>query len=413
MTVAEFITKWRHHGLTERSASQTHFIDLCRLVDHPDPVSADPLGVEFTFERGATKATGGNGWADVWKKGAFGWEYKGPHHNLDEAYEQLLRYQGSLENPPLLITCDTDRILIHTHFPNTPTKKFELTLEGLAESEQFSILSAVFHEIDRLRPGKTIQAITEEAAGQITDIAQALRTRGIPPTKVARFLDRVVFCLFAEDVGLLPPRTFTRVIDNTKHNPAEFKNVVGGLFAQMATGGHFGADRIPHFDGHVFDDAEVLDLTVEELERVAGVTVLDWGAIDPSIFGTLFERALDPDKRSQLGAHYTSREDIETIVGPVVMAPLRGEWSRVREQAAALLDGDPTKRQVKRAEKLLREFLERMQHVTVLDPACGSGNFLYVTLQKLKDLERDAIMFAAPYFGFFPASVPGNSTGSR
>jgi type II restriction/modification system DNA methylase subunit YeeA len=406
MTVAEFIVKWRHVDLTERASSHTHFNDLCRLVEHQDPVSADPQGTWFTFERGAAKATGGDGWADVWKKGFFGWEYKGRHRDLATAYGQLLLYQGALENPPLLVVCDTDRILVHTHFPNTPSVTHELTLAGLADAAQFSILHAVFHEPDRLRPFKTIQAITEEAAGKITDIAQALRSRGIWPTKVARFLDRVVFCLFAEDVGLLPERIFTRVIENTKRDPARFKIVVGILFAVMATGGDFGADRIAHFDGNVFDDTEVLDLTPEDLALLAGVTAMDWAAVDASIFGTLFERALDPDKRTQLGAHYTSREDIETIVEPVVMEPLRREWLVVRDQATALLDAKPTKQKTKKAAQLLRDFLGRLQTVTVLDPACGSGNFLYVTLQKLKDLEKDVIVFAAPHFGFLPGVGP-------
>jgi len=406
MTVTEFIAKWRHVGLTERASSQTHFNDLCRLVDHPDPVSADPQGTWFTFERGAARATGGDGWADVWKRGFFGWEYKGRHRDLNAAYAQLLLYQGALENPPLLVTCDTDRIVIHTHFPNTPGETRELTLDGLADAEQFSILHAVFHEPERLRPSKTIQAITEETAGKITDIAQALRSRGIEATRVARFLDRVVFCLFAEDVGLLPERIFTRVIENAGRDQARFRATVGGLFAAMATGGDFGADRIAHFDGDVFKDAEALEVTSDELAMLAGITSLDWSAIDPSIFGTLFERALDPDKRSQLGAHYTSREDIETIVEPVVMGPLRREWAAVRDQATALLEGKATKRMNRKAASLIRDFLGRLQSVTVLDPACGSGNFLYVTLQKLKDIEKEVIVFAAPHFGFLPGVGP-------
>ena len=114
MTVAEFIGKWRDHELKERSAAQEHFIDLCRLVGHPTPAEADRIGESFTFERGAAKATGGEGWADVWKKECFGWEYKGKAKDLDTAYVQLLKYQGALENPPLLVTCETDRIVVHT-----------------------------------------------------------------------------------------------------------------------------------------------------------------------------------------------------------------------------------------------------------------------------------------------------------
>jgi hypothetical protein len=407
MTVAEFIAKWRDVDLTERSSSQTHFIDLCRLVGDEDPVSADPRGEWYTFERGLVKSTGADGWADVWKRGFFAWEYKGRHRDLAAAYDQLLRYQGALENPPLLVTCDTDRILVHTHFPNTPTETRELTLEGLADSAQFSALVAVFKEPDRLRPAKTIQVITEEAAGRITDVVQALRARGVPATRVARFIDRVVFCLFAEDVGLLPARIFTRVIENTRRDPARFRMLAGALFAAMATGGDFGADRIAYFDGDVFKNAEALELTAEELAQLGSVTTLDWAAIDPSIFGTLFERALDPDKRSQLGAHYTSRGDIETIVDPVVVEPLRREWAVAQAEVDELLAGRPTPRQHRKARQILRGFLDRLQTVTVLDPACGSGNFLYVTLQKLKDLEKDVIVFAGlRHFPFFPDVGP-------
>ena len=179
MTVAEFIAKWRDVDLTERSSSPTQFIDRCGLVGHSDPVSAAPHGEWFTCERGLVKSTGGDGWADVWKRGVFGWEYKGRHRDLTAASDHLLRDQGALENPPVLVTGDTNRILLHTHFPNTPTETRELTLEGLADSEQFSALHAVFHEPDRLRPVKTIPIITEEAASQITDSAQGLRARGM------------------------------------------------------------------------------------------------------------------------------------------------------------------------------------------------------------------------------------------
>ena len=408
MTVADFIAKWRHHELKERSAAQEHFLDLCRLVGHKTPAEADPEGRWFTFERGAAKATGGEGWADVWKKGFFGWEYKGPRHDLGAAYRQLLLYFGALENPPLLVTCDTDRIEVHTHFPGTPTKTYELTVEGLADPEQLAVLDAVFNGPDRLRPEKTVEGITEDAAGTITEIAQALRGRGIPPQRVARFLDRLVFCLFAEDVGLLPPKLFSKVIENTTPNPEQFKLVVGPLFAAMATGGNFGAERIAHFNGDLFQDGDVLDLTADEMRLLHSITGLDWSAIDASIFGTLFERALDPDKRSQLGAHYTSRADIETLIEPVVMQPLRLEWAAVRETVTPLVDKDRITPQGRtKASQILRGFLNRLHTVTVLDPACGSGNFLFVTLQKLQDLEKEVIVFAASTIGgLFPGVDP-------
>ena len=194
---------------------------------------------------------------------------------------------------------------------------------------------------------------------------------------------------------------------NTRTDPKLFAERVAELFRVMARGGHFGPDTIHHFNGDLFADAEVLELWAGELGWLNSVTWMDWSAIDPSIFGTLFERALDPDKRSQLGAHYTSREDIETLVEPVVMAPLRREWDVVKAQVGPLLDGTaPPPKNVTTARRHIREFLERLQAVTVLDPACGSGNFLYVTLQKLKDLEKEVIIYGSRYFAFFPQIGP-------
>ncbi|MCZ7582258.1 MAG: N-6 DNA methylase [Deltaproteobacteria bacterium] len=177
----------------------------------------------------------------------------------------------------------------------------------------------------------------------------------------------------------------------------------------MAHGGDFGMDEIRHFNGNLFHDAAVLDLTAEEIEELYNAAKLDWDAVDPSVFGTLFERGMDPDKRSQLGAHYTSREDIETIVEPVVMAPLRRDWGAVKDKLDALLDDHrknpafkdtPLGRKAwekKRREALvlLQGWLRQLAQVRILDPACGSGNFLYVALQKLKDLEKEAINYFA------------------
>jgi len=208
MTIAEFITKWRKVELKERSAAHEHFIDLCSVLHHPTPATADPLGVDYCFEKGATKIDGEDGWADVWKRGFFGWEYKGKHANLDKAYAQLLLYREPLENPPLLVVCDLDRFIIRTNFTNTPTVKHDISLDKLAEPEHFKTLRCVFWEPERLRPVKTTQAVTEDAAYRITEIAQELRKRGFAPQKVARFLDRLVFCMFAQDVALLPERLF-------------------------------------------------------------------------------------------------------------------------------------------------------------------------------------------------------------
>jgi type II restriction/modification system DNA methylase subunit YeeA len=407
MTVSEFIAKWRRNTRTERSASQEHFLDLCEVFEHPKPAEADPTGESFTFERGAAKHGGGKGWADVWKRGYFGWEYKGKHKDLNAAYDQLLKYREALENPPLLVVCDMDRFIIHTNFTSTASKTYEIALDQLDTPRNIEIMRCLFHEPERLRPDATSEAITTEVAERLARVAQNLRERGLDPTDVARFLDRIVFCLFAEDVGLLPPQLFSKVVEKSRDSE-HFSRLVGQLFDAMAVGGDFGLETIKHFDGNLFSDSPVLLLTEEEIKHVQAAARLDWGAVDPSVFGTLFERGLDPAKRSQLGAQYTSRADIETLIEPVVMQPLRREWRETQQAVENLLatgKRNPTgkekpltreteNRAHREARAALRQFHERLAEVKVLDPACGSGNFLYVTLQKLKDLEKEVLVYA-------------------
>src|SRR6185295_13269756 len=174
------------------------------------------------------------------------------------------------------------------------------------------------------------EAITQDAARRIGDIAQTMRARGLDPHEVAQFLDRIVFALFAEDVNLLPEKIFTRILRHSNRdfhpNPELFTRFVGELFQVMSHGGYWGADEIRHFNGNLFTNGPILTPTKDELTEIRRAARLDWSAIDPSIFGTLFERGLDPDKRSQLGAHYTDRDKIMMIVNPVIVRPLLVEW---------------------------------------------------------------------------------------
>ncbi len=411
MTIPEFIAKWRKVELKERSAAQEHFLDLCNVFEHPTPAAADPTGESFCFEKGAVKHGGGDGFADVWKRGFSGWEYKGKHKDLADAYDQLLRYRDALESPPLLVVCDLDRIVIHTNFTGTVSAAYDIPLEALAEPRNIEIMRAVFHNPEALRPGRTSTAVTQDAARHFAEIAAAMRERGLDPAAVAHFLDRMVFCLFAEDTGLLPDVVFSRIVEKSGNDPARFGKLLGQLFDSMATGGDFGLEHIRHFNGNLFDDRSVLDLTPADVKRIAAAAALDWSAVDPSIFGTLFERGLDPAKRSQLGAHFTSRADIELVVDAVVMAVLRREWDECRQIINNLMatgrkkptvSSAPAKplsaaamRKAKgEAGSILHQFLIRLQTVKILDPACGSGNFLYVALLRLKDLEKEAILFA-------------------
>ena len=409
LNVSEFIIKWKKAELKERSAAQEHFIDLCRLVNHATPAEADPTGETFCFEKGTAKHGGGDGFADVWKKDFFAFEYKGKHKDLAAAYDQLLLYRDALESPPLLVVCDLDRIIIHTNFTKTASATHEIPLDQLGEARSLEILHAVFSDPEKLRPGKTSEAITKEAAQQFAGIAESMRNRGLASGHVAHFLDRAVFCLFAEDIGLLPDQIFTRIVDKAAGDPAKFCRFIGQLFEAMASGGEFGLESIRHFNGNLFDATSCPELTEEEVKRIADTARLDWSAVDPSIFGTLFERGLDPAKRSQLGAHFTGKEDIETLVDAVVMHPLHREWAETCEIVECLLTtgkkkpgkapSKPLSAAVRRkatgeAESIIHRFLVRLQSVKVLDPACGSGNFLYVTLQKLKDLEKAVIVYS-------------------
>ena len=209
--------------------------------------------------------------------------------------------------------------------------------------------------------------------------------------RIARFLNRIVFCFFAEDTGLLPKNVVTDIFKTGVDDPTHFAEVLEDLFRKMAKGGTFGAHKIRHFNGHLFEEATVFELTEEEIGKLAVAGEADWQFIQPSIMGNLFERGLDPDHRAQLGAHYTSEEDIKTLVEPVLMAPLRREWSKIKgELAPAFVRGEG--KASDRAK--LSAFHDKLAAMTVLDPACGSGNFLYVSLQLLLDLEKELITFA-------------------
>jgi len=390
VTPDQFIKKWMAAHLSERSAAQQHFLDLCQLLGEPTPAEADPTGETFTFEKGGTTATGGHGWADVWKKGAFAWEYKGPGKDLNAAYMQLKKYADMLENPPLLITSDTKRIEIHTNFTNTVKTVHVLELTDLADTAKREILRAAFTQPEKLRPGVTRQQVTKDAAERFSQLAHHLQGKGYEPQRVAHFLNRLIFCMFAEDVGLLPNRIFTKLATASVAHPEAFEAHAKQLFAGMAKGGTVAFEVIDWFDGGLFDDDATLPLDAADLKLVLLCAELDWSNIEPSIFGTLFERGLDPDKRSQQGTHYTDPETIMKIVRPVVLEPWGREWEAEKTILEKQTDR-ATKNVSEAAKQRYYAFLERLANFKVLDPACGSGNFLYLALRGLKDFEKRVI----------------------
>ena len=327
MTPYEFIAKWRASALKERSASQEHFIDLCHLLGEPTPAEADPTGETYCFERGARKDTGGDGWADVWKRHHFAWEYKGKRADLDAAFGQLRLYALALENPPLLIVSDMLRFRIRTNWTNSVSKTYEFGLDDLADAATRDRLKWAFSDPERLRPGETRQSLTQQAAQSFAAVAQSLRERSHDPHAVAHFVNRLVFCMFADDVGLLPGHMFTRMLEQARRTPAHFADLADDLFRVMARGGRVGFETVDWFNGGLFDDATALPLERSDIDTVLAASRLDWSEIDPSILGTLFERGLDPGKRAQLGAHYTDRDKIMLLVEPVVIRPWLAEWA--------------------------------------------------------------------------------------
>lgn len=411
MTPHEFIAKWRDGG-DERRDAQPFFEDLCRLVGHPTPREADPEHTWFTYEYGANKTSGGDGWADVWKKGFFGWEAKGTHKSLEKAYEQLKMYADALQNPPLLVVSDLRTIVVHTNFTNAVKREIRFTVDELAEYETRQVLDAVFNHPETLRPGTTRTAITQEAAEKFTTLAQALRGRKHEPQAVAHFLNRLIFCMFAEDIGLLPGQLFTKLVGSSQTDPALFEKRSRELFAAMNKGGDVAFENVEWFNGGLFEDDATLRLEEPELKVLAEACRLDWSEIEPSIFGTLFERGLDPSKRSQLGAHYTDPDTIMKIIGPVIIEPWLREWE-AEKAALATMAGRAKKTISAAATKRFTEFLERLRAFTVLDPACGSGNFLFLALRALKDFEK-RVLIEGEALGLgrqFPALGPKSVKG--
>ena len=423
MTVAEFKKKWLRYTGKESSAYQEHFNDLCGILGQKTPADADPSGSDwFCFQKrvvkdmemfaveesGAEAEESERGFADVWRKGCFAWEYKGKRKNLDDAYKQLLRYRESLLNPPLLVVCDFERFIIRTNFNGTVQETYDFNLERMDQPLNWRVLRALFVDPDSLRPTRTTAEITEGLAGHIAAIAKSLQKREAVELadahtraemnlaqrknlRIARFLNRLVFCFFAEDTGLLPPDLFSNLLKLGLDDPHHLATTMENLFAIMAKGGTFGKDKIRHFNGHLFEESTVFELSDEELGKLAEASEADWQFIQPSIMGTLFERALEPEQRSQLGAHYTSETDIKTLVEPVLMAPLRREWSALKgELAPAYVKGKGTPAQ----REKLAAFQKKLAATTVLDPACGSGNFLYVSLQLLLGLEKEVVAYA-------------------
>ena len=413
--------------LRRAQGAQSFFNDLCGLVGHATPAGyGDPEA--FTFEKSVP-----GGFADAYFEEHFGWEFKGQDAQLDGAFDQLLRYQVHLKTPPLLIMSSFETIRIQTNFPGMETARYDLGIGELEQPERLGLVRDVFFAPHRFRDRlRSVDAVTRETAAVFQSIVVDMEARNEDPERLARYLNQLVFCLYSEDAGLLPEGLFTRVVAQHYRDPATFDRAIRSLFAQMATGGFSGADEIPHFNGDLFKSidqgpVDTVELSTAALQRLGEACERNWRDIEPSIFGTLFERALDASKRAQTGAHYTGADDIELVVKPVVMTPLRREWEETRAAIEKLLEAEQGANDVvataggvvlrqaqdERARVRLEAFRQRLASVRVLDPACGSGNFLYIALRLLLDLEREVIDFAAVrgWHGMMPTVQPDQMLG--
>jgi type II restriction/modification system DNA methylase subunit YeeA len=383
----------------------------------------------------------------VWKRHCFAWEYKGTQTNLVRAYAQLKQYADAFDNPPLLIVSDMQEIRVHTNFTNTIAQQHVIALAEMRSVEARDLLRNCFLHPERLLPTLTRESVTALAATRFANIAVALRQH-YDERRVAHYINKLVFCLFAEDIDLLPNRVFADILDESVKRPSDFEPMLRELFRAMANrNGRFGMVAIPWFNGGLFDDDDFLPLGINAVRDLMTAARLDWKAIDPTIFGTMFESGLDDKKRAEMaslfdapdpddhtqaslfkapaadrgvGIHYTDEATIMKIIEPVVVAPLRREWERIKAEIREADERRARARAPAEKEKLLAnarglyaDFRTGLGRYRVLDPACGSGNFLALSLRALKDFDlavtEDAAAMGLPpdEFRIGPEAVMG------
>lgn len=424
MDIQIFVEKWERSAAAEHSNSQSFLNDLCDLlaVERPRPATGDPARDHYVFEKPVLLANEENasvGHVDLFKDGHFILEAKQgsnlgtkrigtarrgtPAWNIAmrDAYGQALGYAQTLDDPPpFILTTDIGYCIEfyaafdgsgnYRAFPNAQTNRVYLKslLDPLVGPKTLDLLRAVFTDPHSLDPSKRATKVTREVAGHLAKLARVLEDAGEPPERVARFLMRAIFTMFAEDVGLLPEGLFVRLIEeHWLPNPPAFPGGIRSLWKAMNEGGDYFVGKLLQFNGGLFKDTDAPPLKVEHLLRLQEAARCDWSEVEPAIFGTLLERALDPHERHRLGAHYTPRAYVERLVRPTIEEPLRAEWDLVRAEVRQLVEAGKEAA----AKKAVRAFYDKLTHTRVLDPACGTGNFLYVTLDLFKRLEAEVV----------------------
>jgi SAM-dependent methyltransferase len=428
---AAFIQRWEKSGAAERANYQLFLSELCDVlgVERPEPTGLDDADNAYVFERRVTfhhsDDSHTTGRMDLYKRGSFVLEAK---QGVDQGDEQpaparrghglrdtpawddaMVRARGQAEQylralpadeptPPFLVVVDVGYSIelfadftrsgrTFLPFPDARTHRIRLT--QITEPAIRERLRQVWEDPDALDPARRSARVTRDIAERLATLARQLEGEGHTPDDVAHFLMRCLFTMFAEDVGLLPERSFTGLLEDLKHDPDHVAPMLQSLWHTMNVGGFSAALRqdVRRFNGGLFASVHAIPVTADQLELLLEAARADWQDVEPAIFGTLLERALSPDERHRLGAHFTPRAYVERLVLPTVVEPLREEWQGVYTAAATLArDGKADK-----AQDQVRAFLDRLCSVRVLDPACGTGNFLYVTLEHLKRLEGEVV----------------------
>lgn len=411
MNPMAFINKWGQSALKESAAYQDHFRDLCRLVGYMVS-SEEEAGL---FQKHVEKISGAKGFADVWLKDKFAIEYKSPGEDLDKAYQQLQDYRDALGNPPLLVVSDTQRIRIITNFTGTKPLKHDITPSNFETQASQKLLKALFHDPTSLNPAHQVEAVTLDAAREVAAVARRLEARKIPPMEVAHFLMKMIFVFFATHAGLLPKQIVPQIFEGATKKPELAKGFLERLFKAMQkgdTGEAYLGEEIWYFNGGLFDDASAPPLELEDLKCLQRVAALDWTGVDPVIFGNLYEYGLGAEARTQRGVHYTSREDILLLLEPVLFHPWRIRWQTLKAEMEISLSKTPKGKTRKALEARLEAFRDELGAIRVLDPACGSGNFLLVALQGLMDLENEVVHFISHHFRQGQAALAWNFRAS-
>lgn len=445
--VDAFIAEWRDAQASERSNAQKFLIGLTELVgaEPPGAATGDVRRDSYVFERPVRfhdGPTASVGFADLYKRGAVVLETKQGvdaeraatgrrqrkghgvrgtgawEATMEAAKNQAARYARNLEPaepvPPFLAVVDVGHCVdLYADFGGTgrlyaPFPSAEAYRVGLGDLRDGAVrerLRLVFEDPTALDPARRQAAVTQELARRLAELAASLDADApddedaeARAERTAGFLTRCLFCMFAEDAGLLPDRAFSRLLEAYRDRLDVLPQALTGFFRAMDEGGFvMGVDvTVPEFDGVLFRDRWAPALGHDQVDGLLEAAAMDWREVEPAIFGTLVERALDPEKRRHMGAHFTPRAYVERVIGPAVIEPLREEWEGVRAaaraaEAEAEEAGTPKAARAKRAEArdLISGFLGRLARVRVLDPACGSGNFLYVTFAGLKALEGE------------------------